>query len=554
MAHSVDQVLAIIAGAERLAGAGLWVAGMVSYEAAPAFDAALQVRPGDGVVPLAIFAAYTAPDPDAVAATPVGAFACGQWRMTTSRQDFDAEIAAIGSAIADGAYYQINYTTRLQAAFEGDSRALFSALCEAQPNAYCARLDGGDWQVLSVSPELFFEWTSDRQLITRPMKGTAARHADADADTQAARGLAESAKERAENLMIVDLLRNDLSRIAETGSVRVPKLFEVEALPTVWQMTSTVRCRARSDAGLVDVFRALFPCGSVTGAPKVAAMRAIAAMEQSLRGAYCGAIGLIRPGGHALFNVGIRTVSINGGEAECGVGSGITADSTAAGEYSEWLIKRRFLLRASASFDLLETLLLRNGEFWLLARHMTRLQAGAEHFGFTLDRQRVHVALEQLAAQHPQGSWRVRLLVDRHGAARTECAALEQGLTEVSVILAAAPIASACEMLYYKTTARDVYARHESPAPGIFDTLLFNERDEITEFTKGNVVVELDGQRVTPPILCGLLPGVLRAELLAQGEIVERVVPRVEFARATGLWFVNSVRGMVPVRLIIQES
>ena len=554
VARSLNEVATVIARAEHLADRGLWVTGLVRYEAAPAFDAAFRVRQADGAMPLAVFAAYTAPDAIVATANPAGDAACGPWRMTTSRADFDAGIAAIGNSIADGDYYQLNFTTRLRARFAGDSRVFFQALCAAQPDAYCARLDGGDWQVLSVSPELFFEWTPDRQLITRPMKGTAARHTDADADAQAAQELSASAKERAENLMIVDLLRNDLSRIAETGSVQVPKLFEVEALPTAWQMTSTVSCKTRSDVGLVDVFRALFPCGSVTGAPKVAAMQAIAALENSPRGAYCGAIGLIRPGGHALFSVGIRTVSINGrGEAECGIGSGITADSTANGEYAEWLIKRRFLLRASASFELLETLRLRAGEYWLLARHMARLQDGAEHFGFTLNRQRVHAALEQLAAQHPTGAWRVRLLVDRHGAARTECNALEQGLSEVNVVLAATPIESSCEALYYKTTARDVYAPHASCAPGIFDTLLFNERDEITEFTKGNVVVELDGQRVTPPVSCGLLPGVLRAEMLAKGEVTERIITRADLGRVTGLWFVNSVRGMLPARLAIHS-
>ena len=213
------------------------------------------------------------------------------------------------------------------------------------------------------------------------------------------------------------------------------------------------------------------------------------------------------------------------------------------------MIKRRFLLRASASFELLETLLLRAGEYWLLARHMARLQDGAEHFGFTLDRQRVHAALKQLAVHHSTGAWRVRLLVDRHGAVRVECKALGQALSEVSVVMAATPIVSTCEFLYYKTTARDVYAPHASCAPGIFDTLLFNERDEITEFTKGNVVVELDGQRVTPPVSCGLLAGVLRAEMLTDTKIVERVISRADLARATGLWFLNSVRGMVPARL-----
>jgi para-aminobenzoate synthetase/4-amino-4-deoxychorismate lyase len=351
--------------------------------------------------------------------------------------------------------------------------------------------------------------------------------------------------------MIVDLLRNDLARVAATGTVRVPRLFETDALPTAWQMSSTVECATRPGTGLAEVFRALFPCGSVTGAPKVAAMAAIAAMEPSPRGAYCGAIGLIRPGGHATFNVGIRTVVLDraAGRAECGIGSGIVFDSVAANEYAEWLVKRRFLLRASAGFELLETLALADGRYVLLERHLDRLAHGAEHFGFVHDCARVEAALDAIAAAHPAGNWRVRLLCDRNGTARAEAFALEPTPDEVAVVLASAPITGEPEFLLHKTTHRDAYAAFDPP-PGVFDTLLWNARGELTEFTRGNVVVEIDGALVTPPLACGLLPGVLRAELLARGEIVERVVQVDELPRATALWFINGVRGMLPVRLI----
>jgi para-aminobenzoate synthetase/4-amino-4-deoxychorismate lyase len=547
VAHRIDEVADVIATAQRLARAGHWVVGFVAYEAAPAFDPAFAVQPSAGPLPLAIFAAYDAPA--AGAAPPAaGAFRCGPWRMTTARPRVDAGIDAIHRGIAAGDYYQVNLTTRLRADFEGDGAALFGALRAAQPDGYCAHLDGGDWQLVSVSPELFFDWQADGTLTTRPMKGTAPRHADADADAQAAATMRASVKEQAENLMIVDLLRNDLARVAVTGTVKVPALFAVEALPSAWQMTSTVQCRTRGDIGLADVFRALFPCGSITGAPKIAAMRAIVALEDAPRGAYCGAIGVLRPGGHATFSVAIRTLAIDAqrGRAECGIGSGIVIDSSAAAEYAEWLVKRRFLLRATAAFELIETLRLEAGEYWLRSRHLERLCASAAHFGFRCDAPRIEAALDAEAAGHGDGAWRVRLLVDRHGHPRTEAFALDATPEHPRFVLAQGPVDSADEFLAHKTTQRDAYARH-APPPGCYDTLLWNERGEITEFTRGNVVIELDGRRVTPPLSSGLLAGVLRAEMLTRGDIVEAVVRVDDLPRATGIWFINSVRGELRV-------
>jgi len=549
VARRIDEVAAVLARAEAAAHDGRWALGHVAYEAAPACDAALRCHDAAGILPLAAFAIYSAPAPRDDAPVAAG-FGCGPWRMATPRAAAVAAIETLRRRIAGGDFYQVNLTTRLTAAFSGSGDALFDALCATQPGGYCLHLAQGDWEILSVSPELFFDWRPDGRLTTRPMKGTAPRHADAAADAEAARGLQTSEKERAENLMIVDLLRNDLARVAATGTVAVPERFAVEALPTVWQMSSTVRCTTRPGATLVDLFRALFPCGSVTGAPKVAAMAAIRALEAAPRGAYCGALGLIRPGGHATFNVGIRTVVVDHrqGLAECGVGSGIVFDSTGADEYAEWLAKRRFLLRATAGFELLETLRLADGRYWLRARHLHRLAAAAEHFGFALDPARADAALDGLAAAHGRGLWRVRLRCDRQGNAHAEAFPLDAAPAEIAVSLATAPIGGDSEFLRHKTTERAAYASFVPP-PGCFDTLLWNARGELTEFTRGNVVVELDGRRWTPPLECGLLPGVLRAELLACGEIAEGVLRREDLQRATGLWFINSVRGWLPARL-----
>jgi para-aminobenzoate synthetase/4-amino-4-deoxychorismate lyase len=543
-----SEVAAALDAAFEAARAGRWAVGFVAYEAAPAFDRAYCVRPSEGALPLAAFAVFDAP-----AAQPLAgandAFQCGLWRIATSEAEACAAIERLRRQIADGAFYQVNLTTRLRAAFAGSGAAFFAALHAAQPHGYGLYLDGGDWEILSVSPELFFDWRPDGALVTRPMKGTAPRHADAQRDAAAAAALRASAKERAENLMIVDLLRNDLARIARLGSVRAHRLFELDRLPTVWQMSSTVACVTRPGLRLSDVFAALFPCGSVTGAPKIAALHAIAALEPSPRGVYCGALGLIRPGGHATFSVGIRTVVIDRrqGLAECGVGSGIVFDSAPAAEYAEWLAKRRFLLRATAGFELLETLLLEQGRYFLRERHLARLIAAAEHFGFPCDPASVAAVLDALAAAHPHGAWRVRLLLDRCGQARCEIFPLEPLPGNPVVMLATQPIA-ASEFLHFKTTERSAYAPF-APPPGVFDTLLWNAEGELTEFTRGNLVVELDGRRITPPLEAGLLPGVMRAELLARGEIVEDTVRVADLARASALWFINSVRGWVRVGL-----
>jgi len=537
-------------------GAASWAVGYEAYEAAPAFDPALQVRAAKDGFPLALFYLFAGPDDadDSREPSSDGDFACAPWAMESDRRRFEDDLAILHRDIRDGRFYQSNHTTRLRAtltASSGSAEALFAALREAQPASYGFYLDDGDWQIASVSPELFFDWGTDGRLTTRPMKGTAPRHADPVRDQEAAATLRGSAKEQAENLMIVDLLRNDLSRVAVTGTVAVPALFSLEALPSLWQMTSTVQCATRPEVGLADVFAALFPCGSITGAPKVTAMQSIAERELSPRGPYCGALGVVRPGGHATFSVGIRTVLAHGGQAECGIGSGITLDATAAGEFAEWQAKRRFLWRASAGFQLIETLRLEAGRYPLLPRHLARLAASAAHFGFAHDEHAVTAMLAEVAAAHPEGLWRVRLLLDRNGQARTEAFPLEPTPAHYAVVWATAAMDSSDEFLRHKTTHRTMYERHApSPGSGFFDTLLYNERGEVTEFTKGNLVVELDGQRLTPALSCGLLPGTLRAELLARGEVREALLQRADVERATALWFVNGVRGMVPVRLL----
>ncbi|CAB5687644.1 Para-aminobenzoate synthase component 1 [Delftia tsuruhatensis] len=348
-AHAPDEVRGVLDAVQQAAQAGRWCLGWLRYEAAAAFDAAyagtLHATPPGA--PLAWFAVFDGPLPWPADDGVSGTGALAQWQPGLERADFDAAIARIHEAIAAGDCYQINYTAQMRGRLLGDVPSLFAALRRAQPGGYVACMDSGDEQVLSVSPELFFDWDGER-ILTRPMKGTAPRGATPEQDEANMQAMRASPKERAENVMIVDLLRNDVSRIAEPFSVTVPRLFHAEPLPTVWQMTSDVQARTRPGTRLADVFAALFPCGSITGAPKRQAMRLIHELEPGPRGVYCGAVGVVRPGSapgrmHATFNVPIRTVVARGDELRCGIGSGITSGAEAPAEWQEWRHKRAFL-------------------------------------------------------------------------------------------------------------------------------------------------------------------------------------------------------------------
>ncbi len=559
-AYRVDEVLAALDAVSRASLAGHWCVGFVAHEAAPAFDSALVTQTSSGG-PLAWFAEFDAPtsdhpSPDAPGAStsPRGeaAFEISQWQSDVGHTAFFDKVESIRADIREGRFYQVNLTTRLTADFAGDARAFHRALQAAQPNGYHAFIDTGDMQLLSVSPELFFT-LHDGMVTTQPMKGTAPRGDTPEADERIAWELTHSDKERAENLMIVDLLRNDLSRIAQPNTVDVTALFALQPLPSVWQMTSTINATLRRDKGLTDVFRALFPCGSVTGAPKVEAMHAIRDLEMSPRGAYCGAIGYVAPAREgqvrACFNVGIRSVMIENGRAVCGVGGGITWDSTAEGEWAEVIYKSRFVKRASKPFQLLETLRLEEGGFALLNRHLARMENSARHFRFAFDRAGAVDALGRLAHKYPGGVWRGRLLLSVDGRFSAEAFALDETPASPIFRLADEAVSGADEFLLHKTTRREVYERHAPPGRKAFDTLLWNERGELTEFTRANLVLKIDGVLVTPPVSCGLLNGTLRDELVEWGVLLERVLRREDIARAEAVWWLNGLRGWVQVKL-----
>ena len=547
-AHSLDQIRPLLTTVQTLAEQGHWCVGYVRYEAAPAFDTALAVHAPDG--PLAWFAVYDAPLPlpTATASTSTSV----QWRSSLARSVFDKNIEHIHQAIANGELYQVNYTAPLLGQFQGDAPALFAALHQAQPHGYSAFIDTGDKQILSVSPELFFDWQpSSGHILTRPMKGTAPRGANAKEDAQLAEHLQTSAKERAENVMVVDLIRNDLSRIALPFSVQTPRLFHVQTLPTVLQMSSDVQATTRPGTTLADVFTALFPCGSITGAPKVQAMRMIKELEPQARGVYCGAIGVVRPGGHATFNVAIRTLTLRGAVARCGIGSGITADASSDGEWQEWHHKRAFLERASAPFELLETLGLHDGQLPHAGAHLDRMARAAAHFFYPFDRSLLEQRLQALAQQHPTSSWRVRLCLGSQGQVQAQAYPLEATPTPVRLQLATSAFEWAdSEFARFKTTHRAHYDAFVPRESGVFDTLLYNRHGEITECTRGNIALRLNGRWVTPPLRCGLLAGVGRGRYLREEKMTEQVVHVHDLPQVQELAFINSLRGWLGAILL----
>jgi len=593
---------------------GLYAAGFLTYEAAPAFDSALCAHP-PGDLPLAWFGLYHAPEQirKTLSCEPAGraSFQVGPWEALVSEATYYRQVSRIRDLIVAGDTYQINYTFPLQADFQGDTLSWFRQLCFSQQANHCAFIQAGRFHLLSASPELFFKKDGDG-LTTRPMKGTTRRGRWPAEDRARAQSLAASAKERAENVMIVDVLRNDMGRVSRIGSVNVTRLWELERYPTIWQMTSTVT--AQSKASVPDILAALFPSGSVTGAPKIHATKIIRALEPYPRGIYCGTIGWWAPNGQAEFNVAIRTVTVNTdtGTARYHVGGGITHGSSPDDEYAECLAKAEVLTRHLPVFDLLESLRW-DGRYFLLREHLDRLAESAAYFDFPFSRPAVETALNQYplpaaaksvlagseqaqlcrsspltpredtrptknnrncstgggsayggrpgaltgrgraendtVAQDQAPILKIRLLLSRDGSCRVEGEPLKPS-APLRVGLAATPVDEKHVWLYHKTTYREIYRQVLLSRPDCEDVILWNRRGEITESTIANVVLELDGNLWTPPVTCGLLAGTFRRHLLETGAIQERVLHRDDLRRARAVHLINSVRRWMDVQWI----
>lgn len=470
--------------------------------------------------------------------------------------------------IRDGHTYQINLTFPLQFEWFGDPLDLYLRLRDRQRVSYGAFLRLPGRTLLSLSPELFIRCAGGR-IETRPMKGTRPRTGDPGADRRAGQAMREDPKSRAENLMIVDLLRNDLGRVCETGSIRVERLFDIETFDTVLQMTSTISGRLAAGAGLGEVLRALFPCGSVTGAPKHRSRQIIDEIEARPRGIYTGSIGTLDPDGTLLLNVAIRTLELaDGGRGRLGIGGGIVADSACEDEWDECFVKARFLTGADPGFGLIETMgaTIRAGGGAAIAapddaialwpRHAARLDASAAHFGFGFDPQRIAGELLAYLRRLPEGRHRLRAVLARSGELQLssqELAAPGAAGALPRVGIAPQPVHSAAWHQSHKTTWRPQYdpALERAGHDGLWDLLFFNERDELVEGARSTVVLQLDGTLATPPLASGALPGVYRAHLLADAssQVVERVLSRSDLRRARRVYLCNAVRGLFEVRL-----
>ena len=565
-AYAPEEVMSALDEVEAGLAQGLHAAGFFAYELGYCLEPKLKHLVPDGRrVPLfwlGLFRAPRALDDSGTRAwlETRGAnreAAISDLALTWTREDYDEAFADVQNYIAAGDVYQINLTLKYRFGFTGDPVALYAALRRKQRVAYGALIHTNELDVLSLSPELFFR-REGKHIFARPMKGTAPRGRTPREDSRLKTWLAVDEKQRAENLMIVDLLRNDLGRVAKIGSVEVTDLFTVETYRSVHQMTSGITAELRSDMGLKDMLRALFPCGSVTGAPKVRAMEIIHELEGEPRGIYTGAIGHIAPSGDAQFNVAIRTVVLTGADGEMGIGSGIVADSKAESEFDECLLKAHFLTKLDAPFELIETLRFEKSQgFHLLERHLARLQSSAAHFGYPFSREAVLAALDTEAARVDAPVAMVRLLLGEDGAIIVTSSAITLPTKDTVWRFAISDqrLDEKDPFFYHKTTRRQFYEREmerQKALTGCDEVVFLNSKGELTEGTRTNLFVELDGRLFTPALASGLLPGTLREELLdlPRAAASEAILTPQDLLAADRIYLGNSVRGLIRAELI----
>ena len=566
VAREPAEVADAIARLEAGIAAGLHAAGFFSYELGYVLEPRLApLLPAARSVPFLWFGLYRGPrvmtgaEVEAWLATNTlsASYQFTDVTRAWTREEYERRFAEVQEKIRSGDIYQLNLTFKARFRLTGSPLAFYRDLRQRQRVAYAGIVDTGEVTVLSASPELFME-RHGRVIETRPMKGTSSRGGTTEADAEARRVLATDVKQRAENLMIVDLMRNDIGRISEIGSVEVTDLYTVETFRTLHQMTSGVRATLLPGVGLGRLIEAIFPPGSVIGAPKIRAMELIAGYETEPRGVYCGAIGHIAPGGSALFNVAIRTpVVFRDGSGEMGIGSGVVYDSEGAKEYDECLLKMKFLTDPPKPFELIETMLHEPGKgIWLIDRHMRRLAASAQYFRFAFNRAEVETALHDALAGRGSQRLRVRLLLDEKGQVRIT--AVDQPPqppdARMRYVLSPTRLASDDPFLYHKTTRRELYDRewqHYNETLGADEVVYLNERGELAEGSRTTIFVERGGKLLTPPLSAGLLPGTLRSELIAMGRAAEAslmpedLAPAVPGGEAPVVWLGNSVRGLV---------
>ncbi len=540
--HAPDKVLSALNYIEkRVEKEGLFAAGFVSYEAAAAFDDALQTQ-APGEFPLLRFGLFSAVERIDLPA-PAGEPDIPDWQPQETADKFARKVDKIRAAIARGETYQVNLTFPLTSDFCQTPWSFFLHLVHGQQASGAGYLQTDRWAICSVSPELFFSRDGD-QLTMRPMKGTAPRGRTPEEDRRQADNLLRSAKNRAENIMILDMVRNDLGRLAPPGEVRTEEICSLEKYPTVWQLTSTTT--ARSEASLAEIFQALFPCASITGAPKVKTTQIINSIEARPRQIYTGTFGWIAPGRQAHFSVAIRTALIDRQceRATYGVGAGITWDSDRADEYQECLDKAAVLSQPIGDFALIETLRWTPGKgYFILQEHLHRLQSSADYFNIECSTEEVNNYLLALAEDFSTKPQRVRLLLHNDGRLVGTSIEIEPPpSTPLRIRLASKPVDSQNTLLYHKTTQRQLYENCLSEVKDADEVVLWNERGEVTECCTANLVVEITGKLLTPPVNCGLLPGTYREFLLQRGILTEQVLTVNDLRKSSRIFLINAVR------------
>ena len=543
----IKEVKPLLDELEAYQNEGYYAVGYVSYEAAPAFETKFEVI-DDPLMSeyLLYFTIHESVQTEPIPLTYKPITLPKTWQELTSAEEYKAAIEHIHHHIRQGDTYQVNYTVQLQQNITADPFAIYNRLVVEQNAHYNAFIQHDDVSIISVSPELFFKKDGDG-LTTRPMKGTTNRGLTTETDLKQAQWLAQDQKNRSENMMIVDLLRNDMNRISKIGSENVKSLCLVEQYSTIWQMTSTIETQLLPNSSLGDIFQALFPCGSITGAPKIATMAIIKDVEKQARGVYCGAIGILLPNGPTIFNVAIRTLQMQGNKAIYGVGGGITWDSKWEAEYEETKQKSAVLYRQNPKFDLISTGRIHRGKLLFLKEHLNRLQESSRYFSYPFNKEEVQNQVEDLCQSLDfDTDYRLKMSLAKNGELTFE----HNQLTGLADVFCQARLVEQTHPLdspytYFKTS----YRPHISLEP--HEQIYYNQKKELLETSIGNLVLKIEDQLYTPPVHLGLLNGIYRQSLIANNQVTERVLTLDNLKQAQAIYGCNAVRGLYELKVDI---
>ena len=543
----IKEVKHLLAEVEAYQNQGYYAVGYVSYEAAPAFETKFEVI-DDPLMSeyLLYFTIHESVQTEPIPLTYKPITLPKTWQELTSAEEYKAAIEHIHHHIRQGDTYQVNYTVQLQQNITADPFAIYNRLVVEQNAHYNAFIQHDDVSIISISPELFFKKDGDI-LTTRPMKGTTNRGLTTETDLKQAQWLAQDQKNRSENMMIVDLLRNDMNRISKIGSENVKSLCLVEQYSTIWQMTSTIETQLLPNSSLGDIFQALFPCGSITGAPKIATMAIIKNVEKQARGVYCGAIGILLPNGPTIFNVAIRTLQMQGNKAIYGVGGGITWDSKWEAEYEETRQKSAVLYRQNPKFDLISTGRIHRGKLLFLKEHLNRLQESSRYFSYPFNKEEVQNQVEDLCQSLDfDTDYRLKMFLAKNGELTFE----HNQLTGLADVFCQARLVEQTHPLdspytYFKTS----YRPHISLEP--HEQIYYNQKKELLETSIGNLVLKIEDQLYTPPVHLGLLNGIYRQSLIANNQVTERVLTLDNLKQAQAIYGCNAVRGLYELKVDI---